>query len=217
MKTDAELKQDVMAELAWDPAVKSTDIGVIVKDGIVTLTGHLATFAEKRAAERAVQRVRGVTAIAIEMDVTPAAVHKRSDTEVAAAIERALAWQSQVPAERVQVTVEKGWVTLRGDLDWDFQRRSVEKMVRALIGVVGISNLVTIKPQTRPTDVARNIENALKRQALREAQRIQIAVDGGTVTLRGRVHSWQERAAVQGSAWSVPGVTEVVNYLAIDA
>ena len=216
MKTDAELKTDVQAELTWDPAIKSTDIGVIVKEGVVTLTGHLETFAEKYAAERAVRRVKGVRAIAMEIDVKLAAAHKRSDSEIATAAEGALKWHALVPAEKVQVTVERGWVTLRGELEWDYQRRSVEKAIRPLLGVTGISNFITLKPQPVPGNLHKRIEGALTRQAVREARRIEVVVDGARVTLRGRVHSWAERDAAQGVAWSSPGVATVVNELIVE-
>ena len=216
MKTDAELKTDVQAELTWDPAIKSTDIGVIVKEGVVTLTGHLETFAEKYAAERAVRRVKGVRAIAMEIDVKLAAAHKRSDSEIATAAEGALKWHALVPAEKVQVTVERGWVTLRGELEWDYQRRSVEKAIRPLLGVTGISNFITLKPQPVPGNLHKRIEDALTRQAVREARRIEVVVDGSRITLRGRVHSWAERDAAQGVAWSSPGVATVVNELIVE-
>nr|WP_297355807.1 BON domain-containing protein [uncultured Caldimonas sp.] len=216
MKTDAELKTDVQAELTWDPAIKSTDIGVIVKDGVVTLTGHLETFAEKYAAERAVRRVKGVRAIAMEIDVKLAAAHKRSDSEIATAAEGALKWHALVPAEKVQVTVERGWVTLRGELEWDYQRRSVEKAIRPLLGVTGISNFITLEPQPVPGNLHKRIEDALTRQAVREARRIEVVVDGSRVTLRGRVHSWAERDAAQGVAWASPGVATVVNELIVE-
>jgi len=215
MKTDTELKQDILAELSWDPAVKSTQVGVIVNDGVVTLTGHLDTYAQKQALERAVQRIEGVKAIAVEVDVKLAPAHKRSDSEIAQAIERALQWHSQVDAEHLKVSVEHGWVTLRGDVDWDYQRRSVEKTIRLLTGVTGITNLIALKRLAKPEDVTRRIQDALARQAAREAKRIEVGLDGSTVTLRGRVHSWQEREAAQGAAWSVPGVTSVVNELTV--
>jgi len=162
-----------------------------------------------------VQRIEGVKAIAVEVDVKLAPAHKRSDSEIAQAIERALQWHSQVDAEHLKVSVEHGWVTLRGDVDWDYQRRSVEKTIRLLTGVTGITNLIALKRLAKPEDVTRRIQDALARQAAREAKRIEVGLDGSTVTLRGRVHSWQEREAAQGAAWSVPGVTSVVNELTV--
>ncbi|HEY0856809.1 MAG TPA: BON domain-containing protein [Albitalea sp.] len=213
MKTDADLKRDVAAELAWDPAVKSTAIGVAVKDGVVTLTGHLDTFAEKHAVARAVQRVAGVKAIALELDVKLAPGHQRSDTEIAANAEQALKWSTLVPPEAVRITVDHGWITLQGELDWEYQRRSVEKAIRPLMGVVGISNEIKLRSKLRPDDLSRKIEAALTRQAIREARHIQVSVDGTTVKLTGKVHSWHEREAAQGVAWSAPGVHAVINEL----
>ena len=215
MKTDADLKRDVTAELAWDPAVKSTAIGVAVRDGVVTLSGHLETFAEKHAAERALGRVAGVKAIALELDVKLSFDHKRSDTDIAVNAEQALKWSTQVPVEAIRLTVDHGSVTLQGEVEWDYQRRSAEKAIRPLMGVVGISNKITLRVRPRASDLSRKIQEALTRQALREAKHIQVAVDGTTVTLSGTVHSWQERAAAQGVAWSAPGVHAVINELRV--
>lgn len=215
MKTDSQLKRDVMDELAWDPAVSANAIGVAVKDGVVTLSGHLDTFAEKVAVQRAVRRVTGVRAMAIELDVKLAPQHQRSDTEIAAAAEHALRWNIVVPADRVRATVEQGWVQLTGEVDWDYQRQAAYKSVRSLTGVVGVSNEITLRQRTTPADLAQRIEDALKRQALREAHRVQVTVENGTVTLKGSVHSWQERDAAQGAAWSAPGVRDVVNQLTL--
>jgi len=215
MKTDADLKRDVTAELAWDPAVRSTAIGVAVKDGVVTLTGHLDTFAEKDAVSRAVQRVAGVKAVALELDVRLSPDHRRSDTDIAASVEHALQWNTSVPAPAIKLTVDHGWVTLRGEVEWDYQRRSAEKAIRPLPGVVGISNEIKLRVKPEAADLARNIESALLRQAIREARQIQVAVDGNTVKLTGTVHSWHERAAAQGVAWSAPGVNAVVNELRV--
>lgn len=215
MKTDADLKRDVTAELAWDPAVKATAIGVAVKDGVVTLTGHLETFAEKYAAERALRRVAGVQAIALELDVKLSPDHKRSDTDIATSAEQALKWNTLVPLEDIRLTVDHGWVTLRGEVEWDYQRRSAEEAIRPLMGVVGISNEITLRIKPKAADLSRKIEDALMRQALREAKKIQVGVDGTTVTLNGTVHSWHERDAVQGVAWAAPGVHAVINQLRV--
>ena len=215
MKTDSDLKRDVTAELAWDPAVKATAIGVAVKDGVVTLTGHLETFAEKHAASRAVRRVAGVKAIALEIDVKLSPGHKRSDTDIAESAEQALKWNTLVPLDAIRLTVDHGWVTLQGSVEWDYQRRSVEKAIRPLMGVVGIGNEITLRNQPKAADLSRKIAEALTRQAIREAKHIQIAVDGTTVKLTGTVHSWQERDAAQGVAWSAPGVGVVINELRV--
>jgi len=217
MKTDADLKKDVMAELDWDPAIRATAVGVAVKDGVVTLTGHLETFAEKVAIERALRRVAGVKAIALELDVKLAPQHKRSDTEIASAAELALRWNTLVPADRIRLTVESGWITLQGEVEWDFQRQAAYKAIRALIGVVGVSNEIRLESKPVPANIAARIAEALKRQAEREARHIELSVNGSTVTLRGTVHSWQERNAAQGAAWSAPGVRNVTNELRVGA
>lgn len=217
MKTDSELKKDVLAELAWDPVVPEAKVGVSVNDGVVTLTGHLDSYSEKIAARRAVERVADVRAIAMEIDVIPLGVHQRSDTEIAAAVDHALSWNTSVPKERIKVTVEKGWVTLSGEVDWNFQRRAVERLVRPLKGVIGISDNIGIKAAAVPTNLTNRIQDALVRQAMREAKRIEIATDGGVVTLNGQVHSWAERSAVEGATWSAPGVSRVNNLLTVQA
>ena len=213
VKTDADLKIDVTAELGWDPAVKSTAIGVAVKNGMVTLRGHLETFAEKHAAARALRRVAGVRAIALELDVKLAPDHKRSDTDIASGAEEALQWNTLVPRQKIRLTVDHGWVTLQGEVEWDYQRHSAEKAIRPLMGVMGISNEVTLRTRPKAANLSHRIEEALTRQALREAKHIQVDVDGTTVKLSGTVHSWQERDAAQGVAWSAPGVHTVINEL----
>lgn len=217
MKTDLDLKKDVLTELSWDPLVPETKVGVSVSEGVVTLTGHLDSYAEKVATRRAVERVVGVKAIALEIDVVPEGSHKRSDTEIAMAVEHALSWNSSVPKDRIHFTVEKGWVTLNGDVDWNFQRRSVERMVRPLKGVVGITDNISLKSFPVPVNLSSRIQDALTRQAVREARRIEVLIDGAVVTLRGRVHSWAERNAAEGATWSAPGVSRVNNQLTIEA
>lgn len=217
MKTDAELKKDVLAELEWDPEVKCSAVGVAVKDGVVTVSGHLDTFAEKFAIERALRRLSGVKAFALELDVVLAPQHKRSDSEIAAAAAQALRWQSQVPAERITLTVENGWIRLAGEVDWEYQRTAAERAVRSLTGVLGVRNEMTLSLRAAPTDLNQRITEALQRQALREARRVEVAVEGPKVTIRGSVHSWQERDAVQGAVWSAPGVRSVINELRVGA
>lgn len=215
MKSDAQLKNDVMEELAWDPAVRAEGIGVAVSEGVVTVTGHLETFAEKTAVERTLRRVDGVRAMALELDVRLAPQHRRGDTEIAAAARHALAWQTVAPADQVRIAVEGGWITLTGEVDWDFQRQAACKAVRSLTGVVGVSNEIRIRMRVTPEKLAARIEDALKRHAVRAAHKMQIEVRDGTVTLRGSVQSLQERKAVQGTAFAAPGVREVVNELRV--
>jgi len=217
MKTDTQLRNDIQAELNWAPDVKTSDIGVIVKDGVVTLTGHLASYAEKYAVERAVQRVHGVKALAIELSVKLPFDNQRTDADIAMAAERALEWNVLVPDDKIHPMVEKGWLTLNDEVEWDYQRSAAESAVCNLMGVTGVSNLVKVKPKVSPADIEKKIHDALSRQADREARQLAITVSGSQVTLRGTVHSWTERDAVQGAAWATPGVTVVVNDLLVDA
>ena len=217
MKTDAELKADVVAELAWDPAINANAIGVIVKDGLVTLTGHLETFAQKHAAERAVRRIAGVRGIAVELDVKLAPEHRRSDSELAQAAVSALRWNSLVPDDRVKVEVEDAWVTLTGEVDWPYQFSSAEQCIRPLTGVRGVTNLVKIKPRVRGNDIGQQITAALSRHAEREARHIEVDVDGGTVTLSGRVDSLAEHDAAIGAAFGTRGVSSVIDKLEVKA
>jgi osmotically-inducible protein OsmY len=217
MKSDSQLKTDVTDELAWDPAVNAGNIGVIVKNGIVTLTGHLDTFAEKHAAERAVRRVAGVRGIAVELDVKLAPAHKRSDSEIAQAATAALAWNSLLPPDQVKVEVENGWVTLSGEVQWSYQRSTAEHGIRPLIGVRGLTNNITIKPRASSKDVGVQITAALRRHAEREAERIGVEVDGSVVTLRGKVDSLSEHDAALGAAFAANGVSRVVDRLEVHA
>ncbi|MFZ4649639.1 MAG: BON domain-containing protein [Rubrivivax sp.] len=215
MKNDSDIRKDVLAELDWDPAIHPTHVGVAVREGVVTLSGHLDTFAEKFAVERAVQRVEGVRAVAVELDVRLEPGHRRNDAEIATAAESALKWHALVPADLVRVQVEKGWVTLTGEVDWEYQRAAALKAVRPITGVMGVTNSLTLKPQVAPADVADRIRNALARHAEREARHIEVMVKGGTVTLKGQVDSWPERAAAEGASWSAPGIARVVNELTV--
>lgn len=217
MKTDAHLKADVIDELAWDPAVNATGVGVVVRDGVVTLTGHLDSYAEKHAVERAVHRVAGVRGIAVELDVRLSAEHKRSDSDIAQAAATALQLNSLVPDEKIQVLVENGRVTLTGEVDWSYQLASAEQCVRPLAGVRGLSNQITIKSRASSKDVGAHIAAALTRQAVREAKHITVEVEGSVVTLWGKVHSLAEREAAVGAAFSARGVSRVVDKLEVGA
>ena len=214
MKTDTQLKKDVLDELTWDPKVDATDIGVIVKDGVVTLTGHLGSFAEKYAAEKAAQRVKGVRVLATELNVRLADAFKHTDSDIAGAAQRALDWNTLVPGT-VQAKVEKGWLTLKGEVQWDYQRRMAEKAVRYHNGVVVVSNLTTVKPAVTSVDVKKGIQEALKRHADREAEQIQVFVEGSRVTMRGKVDSLADMNAAIGAAWGAPGVASVANELMV--
>lgn len=215
VKSDIQLKADVTAELAWDPAINATNIGVMVKDGVVTLAGQLDTFSEKHAVERAVRRVSGVRGIALDLDVKLAPEHERSDAEIAQAAITAIKLNSLVPDGKVKVEVEEGWVTLTGEVDWGYQFASAEQCIRPLAGVQGLFNRITIKPRASSTDIGGQIAAALRRQAEREAKHIGIEVEGSVVTLRGKVHSLMEHDAAVGAAFSTHGVSRVVDKLEV--
>ncbi|OUM00916.1 BON domain-containing protein [Variovorax sp. JS1663] len=215
MKSDTQLRTDVLAELDWDPAIHAAAVGVTVKDGVVTLTGHLGSHAEKVAAEHAAQRVNGVKALAVELSVKLPAGEERTDADIARAVEHALTWSVWVPNGKVSAMVEGGWVTLSGAVEWEFQRRAAEHAVRPLMGVTGVSNMITIAPRLKAADIEKSLHEALARQARRESDRIDISVAGSQVTLRGQVHSYAEYDAVRNAAWSVPGVASVINDLQV--
>lgn len=217
MKTDAQLKKDVQAELEWDPAVNATHVGVAVADGVVTLTGHLGTFAEKMAAERAAKRVAGVRGVALELDVKLEPHHQISDAEIAAAVQTAFKWHALIPEDRIHFTVERGLVTLTGTVDWEYQRHNAEVAVRPLTGVLGVANKIRLREREAPDHVAHRIHEALARYADDEATHIEVLVEGGTATLRGTVNSWAERGVVQHAAWSAPGIVRVFNELKVVA
>jgi osmotically-inducible protein OsmY len=215
MKNDVDLQRDVFDELKWEPAVHSTHIGVTVKDGVVTLEGVVDSYPEKWAAERAVKRVAGVKALAEELEVKLPGSGKQTDADIAEAAENALEWDTEVPEDRIKVTVEKGFLTLEGEVDWEFQRAAAKRAVQYLAGVKGVANEITLKPNVAPVDVKAKIEAALKRNAILDAEQINVQADGGKVTLRGSVSSWAERDEAEAAAWSAPGVNEVNDFIAV--
>jgi osmotically-inducible protein OsmY len=215
MKTDAQLQLDVIAELKWEPSVNAAQIGVEVKDGIVTLAGHVSSYAEKCDAERAAQRVSGVKALAVEMDVMLPGSSKRTDADIARSAENVLEWMSYLPKKCVKVKVESGWVSLSGEVDWQYQRTAAADAVRYLWGVTGVSDLITVKTKVFPSAVKSDIEAALKRRAHTDAQSIAVNVEGADVTLTGKVHSWSERDLARYAAWNTPGVRKVVDNITV--
>ncbi len=214
-KTDTEIQRDVLDELKWEPSVNANEIGVAVKDGIVTLTGYVDSYFEKRAAERAAARVAGVKAVVQEIEVRLPGSSQRTDADIAQAALNALRWDIAVPHDRVKVKVENGWVTLEGDVDWQYQKMAAARAVQNLIGVKGVSNLITVKPRVTPTDVKAKIEDSFKRQAEIDASNIKVDVQGSKVTLSGTVRSWAERDAAWRAAWAASGITEVVDKLTV--
>lgn len=215
MKTDTALQLDVIAELKWEPSVNAANVGVEVKDGIVTLAGHVDTYAEKWDAERAAQRVSGVRAIAVEMDVKLSGSDKRTDADIARSATNSLEWSTSVPRNSVKVKVEDGWLTLSGEVEWEYQRQSAADGVRYLMGVTGISEQIVIKPKVSSSAVRSDIEAALKRRAQKDSSHISVTVDGHQVTLGGSVHSWSEKDLATHSAWGTPGVRNVVDNITV--
>jgi osmotically-inducible protein OsmY len=217
MKTDAQIKIDVLAELEWEPSVDATRIGVEVKDGVVTLAGHVSSFWERWHAERAAQRVAGVNALAVEIDIALPGFAARTDGDIAHAIEQALQWVSYLPKDAVKVMVEKGWVTLTGKVDWDYQRQAATGAVRYLMGVRGVTDDIGLSSRATSKGVKADLEATLGRRLPADRDAINVRVDAGEVTLAATVHSWWARELARESAWSTPGVHYVQDRLAISA
>lgn len=215
MKTDKDLQSDVMAELRWDPTVDAADIGVSVEHSAVTLGGHVKSYAEKIAAERAAKRVFGVKAVADEIEVKVPGTGLRDDSAIAEAVADALSWNVMVPPDKVKAVVSNGWVTFEGEVEWAYQQAAAERAVRDIKWIRGITNRVVVKPHLTPRDVEKKILEAFHRSADVDARGIHIETTDGTVTLHGRVRSWSEIEAAKRAAWAAPGVSKVISELVV--
>lgn len=214
MRNPEDVRDDVLDELSWDTSLDRAAIGVAVNELAVTLTGHVGSYAEKRAAEKAAKRVKGVLAVANDLEVRLPSALQRDDTDIAAVVASALMWNVSVP-HKVTATVEQGWVNLDGEVDWNFQRRAAERAVRDLIGVRGVTNLIQVKIRPQPAEVREQIQQAFRRSAQIDADHVKALVDDGRVTLKGTVRSWSERAEAEHAARSAPGVRDVANRLQV--
>src|SRR5947207_4150878 len=215
VRSDEDIQRDVIAELKWEPRVTPSEIGVVVKDGVVVLTGWVDSYLKKWAAEEAAHRMRGVKAVANDIEVRLPSTAERTDADIAAAAVRALEWDAAVPVDKLDITVSKGWVSLRGEVEWQYQKQDAERVVRRLQGVRGVSNLIVVRRPLSPTGLKEQMEQALVRTAELDAQGIQVRVEGSKVILEGKVRSWAERDEAERTAWSAPGVTAVENRIQI--
>jgi osmotically-inducible protein OsmY len=215
MKTDYEIKEDVLSELAWQPNIDETKMGVIVENGVVTLTGVVDSYTKKLAAEKAVKSVKGVKAVALDIDVKYGMDYKKTDKEIAKAVVNALEWSNSVPEDKISIKVEDGWVYLSGELQWFYQKDAAKKAVGNLLGVKGVINSIQIKQEMEPTQIKERITKAFERSAHINAKNITVLTEGHTVTLRGTVDSIAEKDEAQRAAYLAPGVYDVKNELVV--
>jgi osmotically-inducible protein OsmY len=214
--SDEELKREVEEELEWEPSIDGTNIGVSVKDGVVTLRGHVSSYMEKHTAEEAAKRIYGVRAVANELDVKLPDSSKRTDEDIALDAVRAFKWNLLIPADKIKVTVTNGWVTLEGQVRWRFQRNAAERAVQNIRGVIGVTNNIVVGSQVAsPTEIKEQIESAFARHAELEARRLAVEVEDGKVILRGSVRSWAEKEEAERAAWMIPGVLQVDNRIMV--
>jgi len=209
--TDEQIQTEVLDELKWDPRVRPNEIGVAVKDGVGTLTGWVDNYTKRWAAEDAAHRVRGVKAVANEIEAHLPSSAQRADAYIAEAAVNALEWDAFVPIDKLDVTVSKGWVILKGEVEWQYEREDTEQVVRRLSGVKAVTNLITVRPRATPSELKKKIEDALARSAEVDAERIKVEVQGSKAVLKGTVRSWAERQAAERTAWAAPGITSVDN------
>lgn len=214
-KSDSELQRDVLEELEWEPSIDHADIGVAVTDGVVALSGYVKSYAEKVAAERAAMRVEGVRALADEITVRYASDRKTADHEIAKRILDIFAYDVLIPEERIKVTVERGWVSLSGEVEWKYQSDEAARAAGKVSGVTGVSNNLAIASKASVRDIRQRIEEAFKRQAGLDAASVTIATSGHKVTLGGKVKAWHERQLAEQAAWAAPGVTQVEDRIVI--
>ena len=215
--SDEQIQRDVLAELKFEPRVAPNEIGVAVKDGVVTLMGWVDSYTKRWAAEEAAHRVRGVKAVANDIEVRLPLSAERTDVDIAAAAVRALESDAMVPIDKLDVTVSKGWVTLKGEVEWQYQKQDAERVVRRLSGVRGVTNLILVKPRLTASELKEKIELALVRSAQVDAQRITVEVQGTKAILRGTVRAWAEREEAERAAWAAPGITAVENLITISS